>query len=209
MNSPGASAIIVAFDGIVANTLEYRAQALADAIRVECGEATTWPDAHELLPLIAGRSFGEALERAMTSSPRLQSSPHASDLTLHEIIAMRAQRNWAAMAQQGVPLRAGVAEQLQREQSRGCRIVVRSDSLRREVEPLLRLAGLEDSVHLLRCADDVPRLGGSGTLRASYAAIDARLNRLGIPSARRTAVEMDGGSAARSLGFVEHGRADL
>ncbi len=194
---------VVAFDGIIADTLPLRAQALADAIALECGSLGIIVDARalcpRLLPLLPGLTFSECIVVAVEQSPALLHETIRQDLTLHDIMALRAQRAWSAAVAHGVPLRDGVRDHLQTLVARGVRMVVRSDSQRREVEPLLRLAGLEDSMLLLRCADDLPRRSGVPSLQASYEAIDARLDRLRIPSARRNAVEVPGGAAARML----------
>jgi len=209
MHLANTSTIIVAFDGIVADTLPLRAQALAEAIRTECGLDAQSLAADELLPLMAGASFSEAVGNAMVQCFSLQQSPCSTDITLHDIIALRAQRRWASIAGHGVSLREGVAVHLHREMSRGRRIVLRSDSQRREVEPLLQLANLEDSTLFLRCADDLPRLPAVSMLQASYEAIDARLDRLHIPRAQRSAVEADRGTAEFALRYAEHSRTEL
>ncbi len=201
--------IIVAFDGIVADSLPLRAQALAEAIRSECGLDEQTLAAHELLPLMVGCSFSEAVGNAMVRCLSLQRSPCRTDITLHDIIAMRAQRRWASIAEYGVSLHDGVAVQLHREMSRGRRLVLRSDSQRREVEPVLRLANLEDSMLLVRCSDDLPRRVGVASLQASYEAIDARLDRLHIPRTQRCAVEASVETAGLALGYVATGRTSL
>ena len=204
MNPVGVGhVIIMAFDGIIADTLPLRAQALADAIALECGSLGVSVDAQVLspllLPLLPGRTFGECMVVAVEQIPALLHDTVRLDLTLHDIMALRAQRAWSATVAHGVPLRDGVRDHLQTLVARGARIVVRSDSQRRDVEPLLRLAALEDSMLFLRCADDLPRRAGVTSLQASYEAIDARLDRLRIPSTQRDAVEVPGGAAARML----------
>lgn len=214
MNEDGAGRVtIVAFDGIVANTLPLRTTALADAIAFECVTLGLSVHAHELfpllLPLLPGRTFNETMAVAVAGLPALQHEQIRDDLTLHDLIAMRAQRAWSAMVAHGVPLHDGVLSRLQAHVGRGLRIVLRSDSQRREVEPLLRLAGLEDSMLFLRCADDLPRLAGVSSWRASYEAIDARLDRHRLPHAQRIAVEVNAEKATFALGFAATSRTSL
>ena len=56
---------IVAFDGIIADTLPLRAGALASAITLECATLGVTVDADELrrrwLPLVPGRTFTESM----------------------------------------------------------------------------------------------------------------------------------------------------
>ncbi len=214
MNEDGAGRVtIVAFDGIVANTLPLRTTALADAIAFECVTLGLSVHAHDLfpllLPLLPGRTFNETMAVAVAGLPALQHEQIRDDLTLHDLIAMRAQRAWSAMVAHGVPLHDGVLSRLQAHVGRGLRIVLRSDSQRREVEPLLRLAGLEDSMLFLRCADDLPRLAGVSSWRASYEAIDARLDRHRLPHAQRIAVEVNAEKATFALGFAATSRTSL
>ena len=190
---------VVAFDGIIADTLPPRARALAEAIAHEWAPLGIEVPASDLLPLLPGRTFLECVTVAVHQLPALQHAQVRNDMTGQELVAMRAQRDWANAAAHGVPLRDGVIHHVHTLVARGVRLVVRSDSQRREVEPLLRLAGLEDSMLFLRCADDLPRTAGGTALQASYAAIDARLERLRIPWAQRNAVEVPGGAAAQLL----------
>jgi beta-phosphoglucomutase-like phosphatase (HAD superfamily) len=197
---------VMAFDGIVADTLPLRALALAEAfestINVE-GAASPWVvPAAELLPLLPGRTFGESMAVAMEQLPALHAAPVRTDLTLHDIIALRAQRAWSMASAHGVPLRPDIVAHIRREAARGVRIVLRSDSQRREVEPLLRLAGLEDHILFLRASDDMPRASGVTSLQASYGAIDARLDRLRLVRAQRVVIEVDSRTAAVGEGFA-------
>jgi len=204
VNYGGAGHVtVVAFDGIIADTVPRRAQILAEAIAQECAALDVTVHAlalfPPLLPLLPGRTFNECMVVAVDQIPALHHERLRHDFTAHDIMAMRAQRDWAKAAAQGVPLRDGVLDQLHQLTARGVRIVVRSDSQRREVEPLLRLAALDDSMLLLRCADDLPRRAGVTSLQASYEAIEARLERLRISWVQRDAVEVPGGAAARML----------
>ncbi len=213
-NRLGANRVtIIAFDGIVADTIPLRASALAEAITLECASLGIDVGARDILPLLhallPGRTFSEAMTVATEQVTALQHERIRHDVTLHDIIALRAQRAWSAMASHGVPLRDGVLSHLDAAVSRGLRIVLRTDSQRREVEPVLRLANLEDSMIFIRCADDLPRMQGASMLRASYEAIDARLERLRVPRVQRSAVEANGETATLALKFAETSRTAI
>ncbi len=198
---------ILAFDGVVTDTIPLRARALADAITVECASPGNAVDPHDILPLLhellPGRTFSEAMSVAIEQLPMLQHEQLRNDLTLHELTALRAQRAWSTRASQGVPLHDGILSRLQAAVSRGLRIVLRSDSQRHEVEPVLRLAGLEDSMLFLRCADDLPRVPGASVLQASYEAIAHRLERQRFPRTQRDAVEANDRTANFARAFAD------
>ena len=170
-------ALIVAFDGVLADTLPLRAHALADACAAEFNPRTH----DEALAVIAGRTMLEA-------SLALFPAEAASDPTLPELIALRAQRGFRHLVQHGVPLDADAVRGIQEASAHGTRVVVRADSERRDVEPLLAMASLEHHVSLLRCSDDAPRGPGASVVR-SWQAIEARLTTMHQPLAERTAWE--------------------
>lgn len=196
---------ILAFDGVVADTFPLRAYALAEAIAAECVPVT----AADVLPYLPGRSLREAAIEAIHRVPVLQQPRFRDDVTLHDLVALRAQRSWSAAAAQGVPLQPGVMAAVPLQLARGRRLVLRSDSQRREVELLLQLAGLEDSVLFVRCADDAPRVMGATSLEASHRAIAARLDAQRIGRDERVAVEYDAHSAAQAAPFVHASSAIL
>lgn len=212
--SVGASRVrIIAFDGIIADSLPSRAAALADATVVECAALGVYLHPDDLLKAVAlllpGRTFNEAVQVAVEQLPALQDERLRHDVTAHDLIALRAQRSWAQTVRHGVPLCDGVIERMQREAARGQRIVVRSDSQRREVEPLLRLAELEDVVMFVRCSDDEPRTLGGPTLHGSYAAISARLDRQGLSFTQRDVIEATSENAAFALAYAVTSRTEL
>jgi hypothetical protein len=130
---------------------------------------------------LAGRTFLEA-------SLALFAALSAADPTVAELIALRAQRGYRALVQHGVSFNAPMVARIERAAARGHRVVVRADSERRDVEPLLVLAGLEHTVSLLRCSDDAPR-GPGETVCRSWDAIHHRLSTMQIPVTARTAWE--------------------
>ncbi|MEN9591901.1 MAG: hypothetical protein RJA21_353, partial [Gemmatimonadota bacterium] len=115
MNHAGAAHVtIVAFDGIIADTVPLRAKALAEAIALECAalDVTVHAPAlcSPLMPLLPGRTFNECMVAAVEQIPALQHERCRHDLIAHDIMAMRAQRDWAMAAAHGVPLRDGVLD---------------------------------------------------------------------------------------------------
>ena len=130
---------------------------------------------------LAGRTF---LEASLALFPELS----ASDPTVPELIALRAQRGYRALVQHGVSFNADMLTRVQQAATNGHRVVVRADSERRDVEPLLMLAGLEHTVSLLRCSDDAPR-GPGATIGRSWDAIHDRLRTMQVPVTARTAWE--------------------
>jgi hypothetical protein len=89
----------------------------------------------------------------------------------------------------------------------GHRIVIRADSERRDVEPLLALAGLEHHISLLRCSDDAPR-GPGDTIRRSWSTIHNRLSTMQIAVTARSAWEMAPYTAAVASDYVEDVHVD-
>ena len=69
----------------------------------------------------------------------------------------------------------------------GTSLVLRSDSLRRDVERVLQLTDLELAFAFVRCPDDLPKARGVSSLEGSYAAIIKRLDSLGVED--RSAIE--------------------
>lgn len=183
-------ALIIAFDGVLADTLPLRARALADACAAEFKPRPL----DGARAVIAGRTM---LEAALALFP----VDGASDPVLPELVALRAQRGYRHLVQHGVSLRADVIERLREGSARGTRIVLRADSERRDVEPLLHMAGLEHQVAVLRCSDDLPR-SRDASLARSWHAIDARLASMHQPVAERDAWEASPASADTARAFV-------
>lgn len=170
-------AVIVAFDGVLADTLPLRAHSLVDAANAEGQPRTT----EQALAALHGRTL---LEAALALFPH-----HAvHDPTLPELVALRAQRGFRQLVQHGVPMRPDVLHLMQQATVRSVRLVLRADSERRDVEPLLAMAGVEHTLSFVRCSDDLPR-GPDASLARSWHAIDARLRAMRLEHPARTAWE--------------------
>lgn len=179
--TPLQHALILAFDGVLFDTLPARTAALREALAAE-GFDFSEDVVRAALP---GRAMAEALQ---------QLDPAPQDPTRHDLVLLRAQRLYAGIIAHGVPLLPEGLAALRDAVASGHRVVLRSDSERRHVEPLLALSGLETQVSLLRCADDPPR-GGSSSFARSWQHIDERLQRLGIAQTQRMVHELTGSSA--------------
>lgn len=181
-------AVIVAFDGVLADTLPLRAHALVDAANAEGLRLT----AEHALVALPGRTL---LEAALALFPH-----HAAhDPTLPELVALRAQRSVRQLVQHGVPMRPDVLRLMQQAAVRGVRLVLRADSERRDVEPLLDMAGVEHVLSFVRCSDDQPRSTDSSLAR-SWRAIDARLRAMRLEPTARTAWETAAAETVRAAG---------
>lgn len=170
------SAVILAFDGLLVDTLGLRADAVETMLRTE-GIVVTRSDVLRALP---GRSLFETVE----------SLAGPADQTRADLVTIQAQLRVSTRMAQGVDIVPAAAAWLQSLRSVGARVVLRADSVRRDVERVLQLSELEHAFAVVRCADDLPRLTGASSLDGSYAAITARLDRL-LVSAERTACEVD------------------
>lgn len=188
-----STALIIAFDGLVADTLPARALALSEAITAEWG-----PFGHEqAAALLPGRSMPEAVDAALAAFPDV-----ASDHTLRDLATMRAQRRCTGAFAQGMPFAPAAIAWLTAQRERGTRLILRTDSTRRDVEPLLQLGALDLLFAAVRCADDLPRVPMITTLESSYRAIDARLSAM-TPGAHRTAIEPSPEGVAVAANFVQ------
>ena len=183
-------ALIVAFDGVVADTLPLRAHALADAAAAEFQPRTI----EQALAVLPGRNL---LEAALSLFP----DEATRDPTLPELVALRAQRGFRQLVQHGAPVHAGILREIHDAAASGTRVVLRADSERRDVEPLLAMAGLDHQFTFTRCSDDMPR-GHDPSLLRSWQAVDARLRSMQQDVMVRTAWEMSGGTESTARSFV-------
>jgi beta-phosphoglucomutase-like phosphatase (HAD superfamily) len=207
-------ALIVAFDGVLADTLGLRANAIVAA----CADERLTLGVHTAQDVMAGRSLDEAAVHLLRERPVANTDTGAivsvDDTTL-ELVSLRAQRHYAARLAQGVTLHAAMRQQILDHSSAGHRIVVRADSLRRDVEPVIGLSDLEFHIAWLRCADDrasqplpqsspqrSPATHADSTFMKSWRAIDARLTAAQIPPAHRRAIESSSQNAVLASAFV-------
>jgi beta-phosphoglucomutase-like phosphatase (HAD superfamily) len=141
-------AIVVAFDGLIADTLDQRTTAVVGGIAA-IGFSVAPSDVRTV---IAGHTIQEAVRiSCATAGLNL-------DETLLDIAALRAARMLSTAMRQPVLLVPTAAEWIRRA-SLHARLVVRADSERAHVEPVLAAGGLADCISILICADDLPSAG--------------------------------------------------
>jgi hypothetical protein len=185
--------LIVAFDGVLAHTLDTRTDAIMEAIsdrRVWDAAMPAAVDRAQVRTLMPGRTLHEVLRLI---------APTADDVTL-DLCTMRAQQLVSARLAHGMAISADVCASVDRERVAGTRVVLRSDSARRDVESVLALTTLDAAFTLLRCADDPPGdRRGEPAIVASYATLARRLDARGMVVADRVAWE-SGAFAASAAG---------
>ncbi len=193
-----ATIAIVAFDGLIADTLPLRARAVAEAISAEYPLTTV----EDVICTVGGRSISEAVDAALVGCHEA-----TGDDTMRDLIVLRAQRACSTAISQGVPLCRNTREWVRQQSAAGQRLVFRADSSRRDVDQLLQLSGLEQSAMFVRCSDDLPRCVGDSSVERSYAAIDARLHAHFLSREGRLALErssLAARAASRHIGDTRH-----
>lgn len=193
-------ALVLAFDGVVADTLAIRRDALMASANAEqwmlspLRAATLLPGRtlQECLLLLV-TEISDGLANEMASAPANDMVKHVPqvvvydlnvDYTLVDLVALRAERMVAERMRQGVIMREGAQAMILARQAAGTRLVLRSDGSRRDVEPALAQLGLELAFTFVRCADDLPRVAGASSLESSYVAIAHRLDQLRVSTER-------------------------
>ena len=196
MNAQPA-AIVVAFDGLVAETHAARTLAIIDAL----GAEGTPVDPAEIAPMVLGRSLDETVDAVLQADARTRGA--FLDHTVRDLTVLRARRAYSAIVAHGLPFRVGAAAWIDEQVARGVRVVLRADSIRADVEPLLHLSGLGDVVTFTRCADDLPRTRGAGSTADAWRAISSRLLALRIDPASCGALEASAIGAEAARGHVD------
>ena len=143
--------LVIAFDGILFDTLEFRATAVVNALAAEGVETNL----QHVLSVLPSHSLAETI--------RVVAGAAHADETALDLAALRAERTIAELGSRGAVLNVSVRDRLQRAAAI-TRIVVRADSRRREVEELLRLAELDSVVSFIRCSDDLGGHAGDHTI---------------------------------------------
>lgn len=220
--------LVLAFDGVLFDTLEARALVVRDALTAH----GLHPAAEHVRDAVAGRTLAEAVRWVVLQSrgdqldgtARDEASRRSSfDETSLDIASLHASQMYTALAARGFAVHVPARELLLRAASTS-RIVVRADSRRREVDALLAMAGLENAVSMSRCSDDPG--GGHASAHAdspshtrprdadnirplsverSYAAISARMAHTpGFLGERVVGVAIEAGALARDAA-LRHG----
>jgi phosphoglycolate phosphatase-like HAD superfamily hydrolase len=169
---PPRAALVIAFDGVLADTLPLRHEALASAA-AQHGVART---EDELWPAIAGRTMAESVDALRANRP----VAWAMDETTRDLLVLTAQRAYHRRLAHGVTFRPSVVARLRQAALSGERVILRADSARSDVAPLLAVLGIEPLVTWLRASDDpsAPSMtAGIPSVEHSWRAIGARLDR--------------------------------
>jgi beta-phosphoglucomutase-like phosphatase (HAD superfamily) len=139
-------AVLLEFDGVIADTRAARRRALLDTL------------ADDAVPV-----SGEQLDESFAALPVRASvraafalGGRAPDETWIELTAVRAERRFAELTSTGVSLVDGVAEFIDSAQGR-TRLGIVSYALRAEIDTVLTLAGLEHVFELVIAGDDAYR----------------------------------------------------
>ena len=136
--------LILAFDGLVADTIPIRAEALQQALAQWTEDSTTGPTLERWSAALPGRSLLEAAEQVLGTG----------DPTRTELVAHRAAQLASDAVRRGVRLTEGIDAFLGAQRTAGVLCVLRADSPRRDVEHVLGMTGLDTAFTIVRCADD-------------------------------------------------------
>ncbi len=196
-------ALIVAFDGLIADTHVARTLAIGDALAAE----GTPSDSEYVASLVLGRSLDETVEAVLHADAAARGA--AVDHTTRDLTVLRARRAYSAMTAHGLPLRPDAVAWITAHAARGARVVLRADSARVDVELLLRLSGLADVVAFTRCADDLPHTRGESSVRSAWRAIAARCAALRLDLSACRALEPSAEGTAAAHAYVSDVRLTL
>jgi beta-phosphoglucomutase-like phosphatase (HAD superfamily) len=183
-----ADGVLLDWEGMLADTADARREALRSAFSEE---GITFDDA-AFEHLGAGRSVRSAVAKLLGN--------RAGDATLAELLALRAERTFAARLAQGFAIDPAAARFTELAQLRAPVVIVTTAG-RAESDAALRLAGLHDSCAAIVTAEDV---GGDAPAPASYELALAHLGRRRVVKAYRVVVlatTMPSIRAAREAGL--------
>jgi beta-phosphoglucomutase-like phosphatase (HAD superfamily) len=167
-----ADGVLLDWEGVLADTADAR----RDALRAALADEGIAFDEAAYARFGAGRSVRAAVARLLGTS--------AADATLAELVALRAEREFAARLQQGFDIDPAAARFVELAQLRAPVVIVTAAG-RAESDAALRLAGLHDSCAAIVTADDV---GGDAPAPASYELALAHLGRRRVVKASRVVV---------------------
>ena len=183
-----AEGVLLDWEGVLADTAEARRDALQRAL---ADEGIAFDDA-----VYAHRCAG----RSVRAAASVLLGARADDATLVELVAMRAERRFAARLAQGFAVDPEASRFAELAQLRAPLVVVTAAG-RAECDTALRLAGLHDSCAAIVTADDD---AGDAPSRHSYERAIAHLDRR-RPVKRERVVVLAGSTphirAAREAGL--------
>jgi beta-phosphoglucomutase-like phosphatase (HAD superfamily) len=182
-----ADGVLLDWEGVLADTADAR----RDALRAALADEGIAFDEAAYERFGAGRSVRSAVARLLGTS--------AADATLAELVALRAEREFAARLQQGFAIDPAAARFVELAQLRAPVVIVTAAG-RAESDAALRLAGLHDSCAAIVTADDI---GGDAPAPASYELALAHLGRRRVVKASRVVVLATGLPAIRAAREAE------
>ncbi len=182
-------AVVLAFDGLVADTLGARAQAIADALTSE-GTPTT---AEVIAQHVAGHSLEETIEHVLQQ--RASHRGLSFDYTTRDLAVLRARRSFSAIISLGLPLQPNAISWIADRAASGVKVILRADSARADVERLLQLSELGNTFAFSRCSDDLPRIRGLTTTQTGWNVILQRLGVMQLTSGNCRAIEVSQSAA--------------
>jgi beta-phosphoglucomutase-like phosphatase (HAD superfamily) len=183
-----ADGVLLDWEGVLADTAESRRAALRAALS---DEGIAFDDV-TFERLGAGRSVRSAAARLLGS--------RAADATLVELVALRAEREFARRIGRGFAIDPAAARFVELAQLRAPVVIVTAAG-RTESDAALRLAGLHDSCAAIVTSDDV---GGEAPAPASYELALAHLGRRRVVKVHRVVVlatDLPAIRAAREAGL--------
>jgi beta-phosphoglucomutase-like phosphatase (HAD superfamily) len=183
-----ADGVLLDWEGVLADTADSRRDALRSAFTDDGIAFDELAFEHHG----AGRAVRSAVTRLLGS--------RAADATLAELLALRAERVFAARLAQGFAIDLAAGRFIELAQLRAPVVIVTAAG-RTESDAALRLAGLHDSCAAIVTADDV---GGDAPAPASYELALAHLGRRRVVKADRVVVlatTMPAIRAAREAGL--------
>ena len=140
--------LVIAFDGVLFDTLDARAMIVSDALAAEGLALNT----ERVRQAITGRTFSEAIRFLAPVARPDEANPNLDETSL-DVAIVRAHQAFAALAARGFSLNISARDALLSAAS-VTRVVLRADSRRRDVDALLALSGLDSAVSHIRCSDD-------------------------------------------------------
>ena len=179
--------LVVAVDGVLADTLLVRQAALEEAV-LSVGLLHAMPE----LPVnwIAGRSWSEAIRalptllsqrRGNTLEASLHSDNPFADQTLLDLAEHAAESVYAREVAKRTPvLEMSAVEQCVEAVERGWRLILRADSTRRSSDELMRFTEEQTGASRVISGDDPGVLSANSVVLSQYAGIIA------IAAGRRT-----------------------
>ncbi len=162
---PQGRVLMVAVDGVLAESLEARRDALRDAA-LDTGLLRSSPD---IAPLsLAGMDWNDMVH--MLHMLPLMYGPHThgatSDHTLRDLTVFAAERLWTARLASGLPVLVPTAiSRCRTAATNGFSVVLRSDSTRRSAQRLFEVLEAETLAVRTLAADDPAARTGVGVLR--------------------------------------------